>query len=41
MILVLAGTSDARELALQIKEAGYDLLTKSIGSWQREADRGG
>jgi precorrin-6A/cobalt-precorrin-6A reductase len=30
MILVLAGTSDARELALQIKEAGYDLLTTVV-----------
>lgn len=30
MILVMAGTSDARELALQIKGAGYDLLTSVV-----------
>ncbi|MCM3654539.1 precorrin-6A reductase [Metabacillus litoralis] len=30
MILVLAGTSDARELALTIKEAGYKLLTTVV-----------
>lgn len=30
MILVMAGTSDARELALQIKEAGYALLTSVV-----------
>jgi precorrin-6A/cobalt-precorrin-6A reductase len=30
MILVLAGTSDARELALEIKKAGYDLLTTVV-----------
>ncbi|TRY27595.1 precorrin-6A reductase [Brevibacillus sp. LEMMJ03] len=30
MILVLAGTSDARELALRIKAAGYDLLTTVV-----------
>ncbi len=30
MILVLAGTSDARELALQIKLAGYELLTTVV-----------
>jgi precorrin-6A/cobalt-precorrin-6A reductase len=30
MILVMAGTSDARELALQIKEAGYSLLTSVV-----------
>ncbi|TGV05380.1 cobalt-precorrin-6A reductase, partial [Mesorhizobium sp. M00.F.Ca.ET.186.01.1.1] len=30
MILVLAGTSDARELALLIKENGYDLLTTVV-----------
>ncbi|NRS50130.1 precorrin-6A reductase [Brevibacillus sp. HB2.2] len=30
MILVLAGTSDARELALQIKDKGYDLLTTVV-----------
>jgi precorrin-6A/cobalt-precorrin-6A reductase len=30
MILVLAGTSDARELALRIREAGYTLLTTVV-----------
>lgn len=30
MILVLAGTSDARELALLIKETGYDLLATVV-----------
>lgn len=30
MILVVAGTSDARELALQIKGAGYALLTSVV-----------
>jgi precorrin-8X/cobalt-precorrin-8 methylmutase len=30
MILVLAGTSDARELALEIKRAGYSLLTTVV-----------
>lgn len=30
MILFLAGTSDARELALLIKENGYDLLTTVV-----------
>jgi precorrin-6A/cobalt-precorrin-6A reductase len=30
MILVLAGTSDARALALEIKEAGYPLLTTVV-----------
>lgn len=30
MILVLAGTSDARELALLIQQAGYDLLTTVV-----------
>lgn len=30
MILVLAGTSDARELALQIHQAGYSLLTTVV-----------
>lgn len=30
MILVMAGTSDARELALQIKGAGYSLLTSVV-----------
>jgi precorrin-6A/cobalt-precorrin-6A reductase len=30
MILVLAGTSDARELALRIKQAGYPLLTTVV-----------
>lgn len=30
MILVLAGTSDARELALLIKENGYDLLATVV-----------
>jgi precorrin-6A/cobalt-precorrin-6A reductase len=30
MILFLAGTSDARELALMIKEAGYQLLTTVV-----------
>ncbi|MEJ8545530.1 precorrin-6A reductase [Brevibacillus borstelensis] len=30
MILVLAGTSDARELALSIKETGYDLLATVV-----------
>lgn len=30
MILVMAGTSDARELALQIKEAGHSLLTSVV-----------
>jgi precorrin-6A/cobalt-precorrin-6A reductase len=30
MILVLAGTSDARELALSIKKAGYNLLTTVV-----------
>lgn len=30
MILVLAGTSDARELALLIKNTGYDLLTTVV-----------
>lgn len=30
MILELAGTSDARELALLIKEAGYELLTTVV-----------
>jgi precorrin-6A/cobalt-precorrin-6A reductase len=30
MIMVIAGTSDARELALQIKAAGYDLLTSVV-----------
>lgn len=30
MILVLAGTSDARELALEIKKAGYSLLTTVV-----------
>ncbi|WP_373228669.1 precorrin-6A reductase [Cohnella sp.] len=30
MILVVAGTSDARELALQIKGAGYHLLTSVV-----------
>ncbi|WP_147533614.1 precorrin-6A reductase [Bacillus marasmi] len=30
MILVLAGTSDARELAIQIKAAGYALLTTVV-----------
>lgn len=30
MILVLAGTSDARELALQIRDAGYPLLTSVV-----------
>jgi precorrin-6A/cobalt-precorrin-6A reductase len=30
MILVLAGTSDARELALEIKKMGYDLLATVV-----------
>lgn len=30
MILVLAGTSDARELAIEIKSAGYELLTTVV-----------
>ncbi|MDF2681299.1 MAG: precorrin-6x reductase [Brevibacillus sp.] len=30
MILVLAGTSDARELALLIQQAGYELLTTVV-----------
>lgn len=30
MILCLAGTSDARELAVQIKEAGYEILTTVV-----------
>jgi precorrin-6A/cobalt-precorrin-6A reductase len=30
MILMMAGTSDARELALQIKSAGYGLLTSVV-----------
>ncbi|WCN37847.1 precorrin-6A reductase [Aneurinibacillus uraniidurans] len=30
MILMLAGTSDARELALQIQDAGYELLTTVV-----------
>ncbi|MGD8189571.1 precorrin-6A reductase [Brevibacillus ginsengisoli] len=30
MILFLAGTSDARELALQVKKAGYSLLTTVV-----------
>jgi precorrin-6A/cobalt-precorrin-6A reductase len=30
MILVLAGTSDARELALRIRDAGYALLTTVV-----------
>jgi precorrin-6A/cobalt-precorrin-6A reductase len=30
MILVMAGTSDARELALSIKQAGYTLLTTVV-----------
>ncbi len=30
MILVLAGTSDARELAIEIKNAGYPLLTTVV-----------
>jgi precorrin-6A/cobalt-precorrin-6A reductase len=30
MILVLAGTSDARALALEIKQAGYNLLTTVV-----------
>jgi precorrin-6A/cobalt-precorrin-6A reductase len=30
MILVLAGTSDARELALEIKKTGYDLLATVV-----------
>ncbi|MBP1962072.1 precorrin-6A reductase [Paenibacillus aceris] len=30
MILVLAGTSDARELALRIRSAGYDVLTTVV-----------
>lgn len=30
MILLLAGTSDARELALKIKDAGYDLLSTVV-----------
>lgn len=30
MILVMAGTSDARELALQIQQAGYPLLTTVV-----------
>jgi precorrin-6A/cobalt-precorrin-6A reductase len=30
MILVLAGTSDARELALEIRKAGYDLLATVV-----------
>lgn len=30
MILVVAGTSDARELALRIKQAGYPLLTTVV-----------
>lgn len=30
MILVLAGTSDARELAVRIKESGYELLSTVV-----------
>ncbi|WP_078553014.1 precorrin-6A reductase [Bacillus alkalicellulosilyticus] len=30
MILVLAGTSDARELALEIREHGYDVITSVV-----------
>ncbi|MED4604482.1 precorrin-6A/cobalt-precorrin-6A reductase, partial [Paenibacillus validus] len=30
MILVMAGTSDARELAIRIRQAGYELLATVV-----------